>query len=98
PPPFTPFPYTTLFRSAHLGNRQRELLAAPAELEGGSRSLLEPRGDVDPTRQLMGLLADEQTSQSCHQTGADRHADQQRDREGAQDRKSTRLNSSHVAI
>ena len=47
---------------AHLGQRQRELLAACAQLERRRRALLQPRRAVDAARQLARVVADEQAA------------------------------------
>ena len=44
---------------AHLGQRERELLASGAELEGRRRALVKLRGAVDATGQLRRVVADE---------------------------------------
>src|SRR5690606_40199721 len=88
PPSSTLFPYTTLFRSARAGVRR--LLERVREPE--QRTLVEVAAEeleVDAAARHGGV-------------GLDRLADRHRHRGqagvGAEDRKSTRLNSSHVKI
>src|SRR5690606_41629473 len=90
----TPFPYTTLFRSVQL--LRHELAAVSGVLDGpGQRLLLKPllvgmeklvAAKVVLEAQFIGLL-----QQRVQQF-------QVIDREAHGDRKSTRLNSSHVKI
>src|SRR5206468_12552858 len=83
PPPLTPlFPYTTLFRSAARGRRRRDGL----QLSGLDRDRLEGRSGLDlRTTEVHRVAADERL---CSRG---RHREHQ-------DRKSTRLNSSHDQI
>src|SRR5436309_8698422 len=87
PPSSTLFPYTTLFRSlggpCRGGRRPQEPLAAPRG-PGGSRR----------QRRLLPASAKEPTEPSRRGGGPGRWADLS----GRRDRKSTRLNSSHVKI
>src|SRR5204863_10098764 len=82
PPPSPLFPYTTLFRSRNGGRRLRR--AGPGSFsELGGAQLFAPGWVERP--------------QSPHALGHRRMSDEQR-REAFLDRKSTRLNSSHVEI
>src|SRR2546430_4343815 len=86
PPRSTLFPYTTLFRSG-------------GELDGGGRVVQhccqdddvedhDPREGQPPEESLVGLLA----------AGQGQQEEQENDGVDGQDRKSTRLNSSHSQI
>src|SRR5207248_5254436 len=86
PPPYTPFPYTTLFRSEeHIAALTTLLGAVPGvisiEPAGSYRRRKETIGDLD----LLAETTDPATlmDRSSRRGGRDR------------DRKSTRLNSSH---
>src|SRR5690606_41513157 len=90
PPPSTPplFPYTTLFRSTIDQFHRKQNLAFALGLDV----------DVELYRiAVIGLLFDLHRDVDLGSRGG-RAADQRRRRVGALDRKSTRLNSSHVKI
>src|SRR5690606_39887899 len=96
PPPSPPFPYTTLFRSLHLLHLRDKLRAALRQFRhlGVGRLLLGPHaldlgrpGAPRRVRRKHGIEI------AVAALGADRLADEIR-----LDRKSTRLNSSHVKI
>src|SRR5207253_11334627 len=89
-----PFPYTTLFRSARLAGRKRRAAgdlrpALGVDVEAGFFGIGRARQDhVGAMRAAVTMGADidhERTVRHLHLVGP-------------QDRKSTRLNSSHVAI
>src|SRR3712207_6997260 len=88
PPRSTLFPYTTLFRSAGLHDLHR----------AGAAADLNALADMMERNAVLATLEGDQT------VNADRAADNhvewlgQRLRQGRQDRKSTRLNSSHANI
>src|SRR5207247_9527631 len=90
PPRTTLFPYTTLFRS-----RRREFAAEAADLHG-SFGYLPGLGDSGYVgiREAAGLYGDGAANREG--LGRERRCISRRD--GAQDRKSTRLNSSHEWI
>src|SRR5207253_10800255 len=95
PPPTSPFPYTTLFRSANEALAQQPLddpvERAGAQADGAARQL----GDLLHDRVAVGLAVGERHQDVEHR----RRQRQERVRVAAgRDRKSTRLNSSHVAI
>src|SRR5690606_42135266 len=83
-PRCTPFPYTTLFRSVD------ELRHPPRALRSDAQSDLEL-----VLRQLIAAEVDELVDEPLSVIALQRDVDQGRERE---DRKSTRLNSSHVKI
>src|SRR5690606_40720430 len=98
PPPCAPlFPYSTLFRSellAHvveLAVEGREGPAEPLRSLGRARDLAAPRRIL--REDVLGERHDEQPLRARERDGADR-----RRARGPRDRKSTRLNSSHVKI
>src|SRR5690606_40022861 len=82
PPRSTLFPYTTLFRSGIDGDGNRDILAGHALERGLQFVLLGSRQRVGSNHLRLGLPA---------RLGGDLA-------EGLEDRKSTRLNSSHVKI
>src|SRR3712207_7262901 len=84
PPRSTLFPYTTLFRSDHLGTQ------AVPERE------LRHRSDVDHVGGGTGHHWVEQVDAGAQRQAGDSR--QRRGREEGRDRKSTRLNSSHANI
>src|SRR5690349_22537368 len=84
PPRSTLFPYTTLFRSPP---RRRRLRAGR-----GNRA---PRVDRGPTRNAADAAAVSRRVRAVRQADGDQ---QRRDAVRSRDRKSTRLNSSHVEI
>src|SRR3712207_8745872 len=86
PPRSTLFPYSTLFRSA--GDRDRAAGGRHRAGEGGLDVLL--------PADLLAEPADHEQAVADGQTQADDRHDV--DREDRQDRKSTRLNSSHANI
>src|SRR5207253_10951529 len=97
PPESTLFPYTTLFRSrVRAGGEVRDHVAAVrvGAADADARAGIDDRPDRRPAR-LVDVAADEVR-------GAGGRAEVERRLRGAgavfQDRKSTRLNSSHVAI
>src|SRR3712207_9065661 len=94
PPRSTLFPYTTLFRSE----------ADPGPQLGGVAHDVQPRdaraarigreqGGEDPHRGGLARPVGAEQAEDAARTGREVHA-----AEGAQDRKSTRLNSSHANI
>src|SRR5207253_7742532 len=97
-PPPPAFPYTTLFRSESLGRDwlvggapMRQRRSGPSSNYGGKRHILRPC----PTRRVLHFRGDLGFSYSrpdCPPCDLEHACTQQ------QDRKSTRLNSSHVAI
>src|SRR5207253_5000386 len=95
PPPPSPFPYTTLFRSP--ARRPRAAAAtdtAPArDPRPDRRRPLDVRDGDEPD----DLHRDGAQSPAERVQGAGRAHATRGDREGSSDRKSTRLNSSHVA-
>src|SRR5262245_15573914 len=90
-PRLTPFPYTTLFRSRRSSAGDRD----PRERRCACRRVTRPVSDRWP-----GWLSDVRASgprrPSCRSRRC--HHDLTRTRGGGQDRKSTRLNSSHLGI
>src|SRR5699024_12082451 len=86
PPRSTLFPYTTLFRSggAEIGGGETELVAAPV-------AVVDHVGDGVEAAEHLRRGGDVSAEQSL----PDRRGG---DASGALDRKSTRLNSSHVSI
>src|SRR5690606_41562662 len=91
PPSSTLFPYTTLFRSS-LGRAYRVPTAAVYVVSGNN---------ADPDAELERALNDPETETIIHWEGDQIGAlvfVPSLARSGPQDRKSTRLNSSHVKI
>src|SRR3712207_9009038 len=84
PPRSTLFPYTTLFRSL------------PVELDGAEPGLGEPGDGVD-RRRLASTVRSDQTGDAARSDGQ-RQRVHRRHTSVPEDRKSTRLNSSHVNI
>src|SRR5258708_8185139 len=93
PPRSTLFPYTTLFRSGHLGVEAavQQLVGADVDAHAQVQSLAEP------ARRLGHGLANDPVAQRPLQVAA-RHEGQELARRAQADRKSTRLNSSHQII
>src|SRR5207249_11106525 len=94
-PHITPFPYTTLFRSPDLVDKEQP--EHEAQEAGG-----EPQVSVDP-REPPGRIQegrrDRDGDQHHSDDGSDSEEQEVRDGPpGSLDRKSTRLNSSHVSI
>src|SRR3712207_8834276 len=88
PPRSTLFPYTTLFRSLRRRPAQRRV--------GGDVDVAE---DVDQLRQLLPLQEEDHGDEAAVGHEQQEHAPHvARDGPAAQDRKSTRLNSSHANI
>src|SRR3712207_9042384 len=94
PPRSTLFPYTTLFRSGRQGEAQEGA-------EGAGPDLVAEAAGVDvgagcPDGAVLGEEVARGTEQLAQpEGGQDQH---DHDAEGPQDRKSTRLNSSHANI
>src|SRR5256885_16831106 len=94
-PPRSPlFPYTTLFRSRHgdAGDPEHDALERRRDRPGVGDVVAEVRAVVDPRDDQLRLLTDETQRREAH--AVDRRAV----RRVAEDRKSTRLNSSHLVI
>src|SRR5438045_7768142 len=83
------FPYTTLFRSQNHVQRENERAHADAELRPAARSV-EARGEEDVVRE-----DEEKDHRDVEEIAVNVLQDE---RECALDRKSTRLNSSHLGI
>src|SRR5690606_41060344 len=90
PPRSPPFPYTTLFRS-HLSRRASHGLDA-----AGARDPALWRRH--PVRQSVSRLRNAFRRDEAHSRGSRRDQQLREGRRDPQDRKSTRLNSSHVKI
>src|SRR5205814_10449113 len=91
-----PFPYTTLFRSARSGETRFHLAQIQLELvgvAGGPRALVAPQALRLGVRahQLEALARSAGQLEVAHRFRIDR-------KDAAGDRKSTRLNSSHLGI
>src|SRR5207253_7600400 len=85
------FPYTTLFRSARVASL---LEGAVREARQDHVDHAEQREEADQRQEaLRASLAQAERDRARADPGDDEHADRPRE-----DRKSTRLNSSHVAI
>src|SRR5256885_471114 len=85
PPRSTLFPYTTLFRSQR-APRHRRWMRRRARRQRGDRQRQPGAGRADPAAQLRALAsAPKSVPPPCK-------------RDGSRDRKSTRLNSSHLVI
>src|SRR5207302_11078046 len=98
PTPPTPFPYTTLFRSCLHEPDEARLLELVGDLPG-SRGEQHERHDEHGTRQVHERVGIEARDRG----GLEGDEDHQRVLvdvvvRGTEDRKSTRLNSSHVKI
>src|SRR5439155_21893017 len=98
PPSSTPFPYTTLFRSDTLAEIQRDLAetiaSAGLSVEISTAGLRKPVGELYPDRDLLRAC----TSLGVTVTLASDAHEPRLVGKDFEDRKSTRLNSSHVAI
>src|SRR5256885_11027251 len=88
PPRSTLYPYTTLFRSTDRTRKQQRVRHAGEDDRGRGEQRGTPR--VADRRPCAGCDDDERT--------AGERGDQQRPQMASKDRKSTRLNSSHLVI
>src|SRR5256885_5888346 len=89
PPRSTLFPYTTLFRSEAVLGVIGDAARQPARCELAEHPLAPPAVRLEPVG--------EREPEGHHRLVEQRHADLEA-RPHAQDRKSTRLNSSHLVI
>src|SRR5205807_8703823 len=92
PPTPTLFPYTTLFRSRTANRGPPELFSA----RGVRRALARGGGDGRRRRRRSVRLRSKPPVAPCEQRTAGRDDEDRRDDQ--EDRKSTRLNSSHLVI
>src|SRR2546426_12689488 len=94
PPRSTLFPYTTLFRSCHLDDQEEQALVAAVTKAGNLRF---PSGKTKKalSERALGYLV-KKYAQAAKLPDVSPH--DLRHRFGYQDRKSTRLNSSHLVI
>src|SRR5207253_10296380 len=98
PPPPTPFPYTTLFRSAGIPKMRIEEAAArtQARIDSGAQTIVGVnKFQVADQAEIEVLKVD---NRSVRESQIAKLARLKAERDPAADRKSTRLNSSHVAI
>src|SRR5256885_10987086 len=84
PPRSTLFPYTTLFRSVGQAAFRRDVAQRPAGREHEPLRSLHPPPDEVSVRGIANAVAESNVEVECAEAGGDR--------------KSTRLNSSHLVI